>query len=318
MKQLLYWILAFALSITTETACAQAPFGIYFLAVGSTSYIQPSSAGEHGFETLPGANASAKLVADILTRSGAKGGIVLTSGQSTYVSRADFMQALSAVGAQLKAGRPANPLLVVYFAGHGISEGIAWNHFSVPGNFVYGAPLDRLDIEAMARHTIHAAGIADEIEKFGVPYLLLLDTCYSGTAANFKSPVLSATAIRNLSDVAAILRFTNEFHQANPVIFSARPGTEVPLAPDPRNPDRQSLGPLARRLLLLFQSVDAGGNSLSLSALVSRLTSPSLDTATSPPVTNATAPTIDSLVLGRSGTAQGAVAERQIMPLVVV
>jgi hypothetical protein len=277
MKQLLYWILAFALSITTETACAQAPFGIYFLAVGSTSYIQPSSAGEHGFETLPGANASAKLVADILTRSGAKGGIVLTSGQSTYVSRADFMQALSAVGAQLKAGRPANPLLVVYFAGHGISEGIAWNHFSVPGNFVYGAPLDRLDIEAMARHTIHAAGIADEIEKFGVPYLLLLDTCYSGTAANFKSPVLSATAIRNLSDVAAILRFTNEFHQANPVIFSARPGTEVPLAPDPRNPDRQSLGPLARRLLLLFQSVDAGGNSLSLSALVSRLTSPSLD-----------------------------------------
>ena len=174
------WIFALAMSLAAITARAQTRFDTYFLAVGSTSYIQPASRSEHGFESLPGANASARLVADILTRGGAAGGIVLTSGQGAYIDRADFMQALAAVVAQLKAARPANPLLVVYFVGHGISEGIAWNHFSVPSNFVYGAPLDRLDIEMMARHTIHAAGVADQIEKLGVPYLLLLDTCYSG------------------------------------------------------------------------------------------------------------------------------------------
>jgi hypothetical protein len=306
----LCWIVALAVSVAATAASAQAPFNTYFLAVGSTSYIKPGS-GEHGFETLPGANASARLVADILGAHGAAGGIVLTSAERAYVSRTDFMQALAAVGAQLKAARPTNPLLVVYFAGHGISEGIAWNHFSVPGNFVYGPPLDRLDIEAMAGHTIHAAGVADELDKLGVPYLLLLDTCYFGRAADLSSPILSPTALRNLSDVAGILRFTNEFHQPNPVVFSARPGTQVPLAPDPRDPDRKSLGPLARRLFFLSQSADANGGVLALSGLVAWLASSALDAGTSAPVTNATRPLVDAIVLGRRGPSHAIVTERQ-------
>ncbi|MGC2224009.1 MAG: hypothetical protein WA624_17500 [Methylocella sp.] len=302
--------LAFALIAVSPVARAQARFQIYFLSAGSSFYVNPDSNSEHGFENLPGANASARLVADILSRNGAVAGITLTSTPSTFVSRDDFEGALSAIGVRLRSERPTNPLLVVYFAGHGISEGIAWNHFSVPGNFVYGAPLEHLDIEQMARHTIHAAALAEELDQLGVPYLLLLDTCYSGQTADFSSPVLSPTAISNLRDIAAILRYTNEFHQPNPIIFSARPGTEVPLAPDPRD-DRQSLGPIARRLLLVSRAVDAAGARLTLSAIVRRLTSASLDSGTSAPITNATPPLRDDIVLGGSGSPQSTTNERQ-------
>lgn len=62
------------------------------------------------------------------------------------------------------------------FASHGISEGVAWNHFSVPGNFVYGTPLDELDVQAMAAHTLYAGDLADELDKLKIPYILLPDS----------------------------------------------------------------------------------------------------------------------------------------------
>jgi hypothetical protein len=286
----------------TGPAIAQIRFQTFFLSVRNSQYIQPRIPGVHGFGELSGANSSARVVADILSRNGAVAGITLTSGGGRYVGKPDFDSALAAVARRMQAARAANPLLVVYFVGHGISEGIAWNHFSVPGNFVYGAPLTRLDVEELASHTIHAASVADDLDKLRVPYVLLLDTCYEGQPASFTSPVLSAEAIRNLQSVAGILRYIDEFHTPNPVIFSAEPGSEVPLAPDPRAPDQSSLGPIGRRLLLLSSRVAASGTNLRLSSMVAQLTSASLDPATSPPVTHATAPTVDGLLLGASTT----------------
>src|SRR5487761_1981878 len=148
------WVLALALSVAGPVASGRPVFDTYFLAVGSTFYIQPHYPKERGFDKLPGANESARLVARILSRNGATG-ITLTSDRSAFISRSDFDAALATVIARVKAAKPLHPLLVVYFAGHGISEGVAWNHFSVPGNFVYGAPLKRLDAEELARHTVH-------------------------------------------------------------------------------------------------------------------------------------------------------------------
>lgn len=175
-------------SFLVTPAIAQQRFQVFFLAVGNSQYIQPGTTGLHGFGGLSGANSSARTVADVLSRNGAVAGITLTSAGGRYVSKADFDSALAAVTTRMRGAGAAKPLLLVYFVGHGISEGIAWNHFSVPGNFVFGAPLDRLNIEELASHTIHAASVADELDKLKVPYVLLLDTCYEGQPAPSPRP----------------------------------------------------------------------------------------------------------------------------------
>ena len=278
MRRMIGWLGPVLTSLAFCTvANAQSHFQTYFLAVGSNTYIKPNGPAEHGFVSLDDMTTSARLVGDLLSRNGAVSGIVLTSTASSFVSRGDFESALSTLGERIRSDHPTHPLVVVYLAGHGISEGIAWTHFSVPGNFVYGPPLERLDAEAVAQHTIYAAGVADELDRLKVPYMLLLDSCYSGKAADFTSPFLSPTAIDNLRDVAAVLRFVNEFHQSNPVVFSTSPGTEVLPAEDPRDPKRHSLGPIARRLLLLTREATATGANFTLSARVKRLISVDLD-----------------------------------------
>jgi len=55
---------------------------------------------------------------------------------------------------------------------------------------------------------------------------------------------------RGLLAAFAPVRFLNEFHQPNPVVYSTAPGTVVLTAPDPLNPLGYEIGPLARRALL--------------------------------------------------------------------
>jgi hypothetical protein len=84
------------------------------------------------------------------------------------------------------ARRSTDPFFVFYLAGHGISDGIAWNHFSVPGAFLYRGALPDLEVDALAEKTLYASALADELDKTKVPYLLILDTCYQGNPASFE------------------------------------------------------------------------------------------------------------------------------------
>lgn len=299
MRRILYLVLSVTCLIALASAAvsAQLRFQVFFLIVGSEHYLQPQDASLHGFGNLPGANASAELMAELLAKHGAVGGTTLESAAGHYVSADDVKSALKSVTSNIHRHSPMNPLIVVYIASHGISEGVAWNHFSVPGNFVYGAPLDELDVDEMAAHTIYAGYLADELDKLKIPYILLLDSCYWGNSRSFQSPVLTPQAIQNLSNISAVVRFQNEFHTSNPVIFSAQPGKEVPLAPDPRDPDKRSLAPLARRFFLLDRQLSPTGAQVTLSGLVKALASPALDPETSLPVTHAIPPIKDGLVL---------------------
>ncbi|MFB9124382.1 hypothetical protein ACFFYR_14795 [Paraburkholderia dipogonis] len=279
---------------------AQQAFQVFFLAAGSSYYFPPAKAGEHGFENLTGANSSARRVSQILLQHGAMSGVTLVSAQGHYLTKGDFYAALKAVAGQIRTRRPTKPLLVVYFAGHGVSEGVAWNHFSVPGDFIYGSPMERLNIEEFAKHTIYASELVDTLESMKIPFVLLLDTCYDGKARSFESPVLTSQASQSLASVAAILRFQNEFHTPNPVIFSAEPGTRVPLAPDPASPETDSLGPIARRLYLVDQEMRKSNNRLSVADFVSRITSPQLDAQTRPPVTHVSGPDSKDIFLGQA------------------
>jgi hypothetical protein len=286
-------------------------YDVYFVAIGSSYYAKPASTTAQGLHRLRGANISARLVADRLLRGGAHFGITLTSADNAFVTTDDIRDAIGRAATVIRANRPAAPLLVFYFAGHGITEGFAWNHFSLPGDFTYEGALASLDMETLSRRTLHAAALNDELDKLAIPYLVLLDTCYEGTEANFESPVLTGTAIQNIRSIAAVLRVMNEFRQENPVLFSTVPGTVVPTVPDPTNSGPDSIGPLARRAIMIFDNAERGKKDIDLGAFIRQMTDPGLDVATKPAVTAAQAAPSWSRLLARATAQAGKLEERQ-------
>jgi hypothetical protein len=61
-------------------------------------------------------------------------------------------------------------LFLFYFAGHGISEGVGWNLFMVPGTFLYSGDLADRDIESIAALSMIALSDVVRSEVFdGLP-----------------------------------------------------------------------------------------------------------------------------------------------------
>jgi hypothetical protein len=259
---------------------------------------------------ITGANTGARILAQRLAQGGARFGIVVTSARDQFVSVRDFSTALDDLAARIRADRARAPLLIVYFAGHGITEGVAWNHFSLPGDFVYRGDIARLDIEGLSARTLHATELVERLKALRLPYVLLLDTCYEGEEATFQTPVLTGPAVESLRSIAGVLRFMNEFRQGEPVLFSTAPGTVVTTVPDPTNPKGDPVGPLARRAVLLLDTAVKGRTRLSVAAFVQGLTDARLDSETKPAVTYAQKAPWWRLPLTTSLTAPGRVEAR--------
>jgi hypothetical protein len=200
-----YALCLLPLIVASSSASAQTNrYQVYFVSVGSGWYAPAQSKGVHDFSRIAGANKSAALVADGLISGGAEYGIELTSDDGSFVTTGDIAKALQRVEAKIAAQKPVNPLLVFYIASHGLSEGIAWSHFSIPGNFGYRGDPDKLDIDALSKTTLYAGSLVDDLEKLHIPFLVLLDSCYDGQEKHFEPVVLSAECI--LRCVGAIPR----------------------------------------------------------------------------------------------------------------
>jgi hypothetical protein len=282
----------FSLIVGTPLASAQANrYQVYFVAVGSGWYAPAQSKDVHGLSEIDGANKSAAIVSDGLIAGGAMYGVELTADDGSFVTTSDIEKALGRVEAKLAAQKPAQPLLLFYIASHGMSEGIAWSHFSIPGDFGYRGDPDKLDIDGLSKSTLYAGSLVDELEKLHIPFLVLLDSCYDGQEKHFEPAVLSAKATRNLNDVGAALRAMNEFRDTYPVLFSTTPGQSVATVKNPLAPDSKvNIGPLARRFSLITTQRLAHGHALSLATFVSDMTSSQMDSLTTPAITHSKIP----------------------------
>lgn len=260
---------------------------LYFVTVGSSHYATPPDSASHGLPRIYGANKSAKSVAERLLAGGARYGILLTSSEEHLVSTKDVFNAIAQVEKKIKASGSKNPILFFYFSGHGISEGIGWSLFAVPGTFLYPGTLSGQDVEAISTSTIYAAKLVDQLEKSGVQYIAVFDTCYEGNESEFESAVLSGPAIDSLKAVANVLRFMNEFRQSNAVLFSATPGTVVRTVEDPVSHGSTPIAPLARRIMILLDRVATASNVLHVGEFIREMSSPTLDPQSGPAVTNA-------------------------------
>lgn len=241
---------------------------LHFVVISNAQYAEVPPA--QSWNPVPAANVAARRMTERLVAMGGTG-VRLDSKPGALISRADMLSVIDEQ-AQRAAKDEDDPLLVVYMMGHGLGEGIAWHHWSIPGELTVPAEADLVHVDDAA---VSAAALADRLNDLGVPYLLLLDSCYEGTAETFDSPVLSATATQNLRDVANVLRYMNELHQPNPVVFSAEPGTFVSTVADPTEGSSREVGPLARRFLLA--TAEVGDRELSLRGVVHSLTDSGFD-----------------------------------------
>lgn len=280
LKRLVTLVVLLAVIAVSVVGEGHAQKNLYYLVVGVESYADPPG-GRSQFGSLPGLALGALRVADVLDSWGAKGGSILLSSPQRFVSRKDVFSALDAVIGQAKNDPAA--LIVFYFAGHGLSEGIAYNHFSIPGDYVGPVVLD--EVMSTEEKTVYAGTVVNKLKQAGRPFMALLDTCYPADDESFRVPVLSATAQQNLRDVAGVLRYMNMFKEPNPVVFSTSPGDYVAQVPPPgEGPEaKKKIGPLARRLML-FDLRSKSRGAFSLDELVTVLRDPRFDPITKPAV----------------------------------
>jgi hypothetical protein len=324
--------------VPVDHAVAQEHFDVFFLAVGSASYAATDSADINGLPSIPGAVKSAKAFADLMKKGGSTFGVTLISDGNRLVTREDVYAALSHVGEAINKSHSPHPLLVFYFAGHGISEGHGWNLFALPGDFVYRGGNIARDLPALEHASVNAGMLVAHLTEMHVRFMVLLDTCYEGVPTRWAwtathlvadpskintdcsqditglcanlllkmGPIIRmelgmAQGIAGFNKMDEPLRKANRFENTDPVLFSTEPGTTVSTAADPRDSDPRAtaVAPLARRAMLVLDPVFGQRGSLSLEDFLLRMKSPDLDPVTQPAVSYSVTPKDASFSLVR-------------------
>ena len=258
---------------------------VFYVCIGNSAYRTSKQPGVKSFRRIDGGNKSARLVAEVLLRGGARGGTLLRSDEGHFVTRSQVFEALQEIIARAK--KTPDPFIVYYFVGHGIGEGVGWSHFSIPGDFA--GPLAKMNADEMGKSLLYTGEIYDLLESSKIPFLLMLDNCYEGEAARFDSQTLTSIVQKNLADTAAVLRNLNEFHESNMVFFSTAPGSVTSVVKNPLSPESSlSIGPLARRFLVMTDAVARKRGTLSLKDFLGQMTGSTLDAETRPAICFAT------------------------------
>lgn len=280
-RYLVALLIAASLALTTANA-EPARSDLFVLAIGSEHYAKPEGPDSKGFAPLAGVAEGAKRIAELFRDAGARHVRLLTSTATAVVSRNDILAAVDAVVAEQRQSPDA--LIVIYIAAHGISEGLGWSHYSVPGTMTYHGEVEALATrEGIDRHTLATAELVDKLEQSGRHFLLILDTCREGQERDNAGvrETLGDAGVTLIDSVRQATRQLNQFRGPNPVLFSTTPGSSVPTAMDPDD-KFASVGPLARRMLLWSKRK---GAIRSLEGLVGFLINSASDAETAPAVT---------------------------------
>ncbi|MGY2134471.1 caspase family protein [Hymenobacter sp. HD11105] len=292
MKPLLIsWSLLGWLSLFSFSSYAQKPFTVYSLCVGSADYLEDFTRFEDGFagfSSVPSAAVSARMMHRQLRTIHASYSDTLISTPAKLITRQAVIAACTKLIQRAKTERKPNPLLVFYFAGHGVSEGLGWNLFLMPGDFCYKI---NSDLPKLSDQALYAGDLYDALEAAKLPFVLLLDCCYEGKQQDISTKEFEyQQSLLQMAELAkssmAIVRKMNEFEEVNPVVFSTTPGRLTETVPLPGN-SRLKVGPLCRRSMLAWQKLGPTTTSVSLAEYISWLTKEDVDkNNNSHPLTN--------------------------------
>ncbi|WP_194867378.1 hypothetical protein [Pseudoalteromonas sp. PPB1] len=258
---------------------------VHLLLVSNGHYVDKSRGDKErdaaALVDFSGAHVSAMVVHSLLDKHlGLASSTLLRSDNRRIVSKDDVFNVLNSLKRKIDT-KGQNEYLIVYYVGHGFGEGIAWNYFLQPGNVELPGRINSFDIEALANQLIYVGSLNDKLIELGLPYTLLIDACYEGSAVDLAGvSLLSDKAKQNLKDVSAHLKFMNQFRGVNPVVFSVQPGGTVRTVTHPLNPSLSyNIGPLARRLVLGARQWPSN-SAVSLEQIIRSIQSPQLDERT--------------------------------------
>lgn len=269
---------------------AQKQVQFYYLSIGSADYEQnPKRFAEPGFvpfDNLPQAQLSASLMSKVFEKYTHAKGITLISSPSAMITKKRLFYSLNELEAQVKKDKAKRPFIILYYCGHGISENMGWNQFLIPGD--YTAFPGNKSFDSLLGNLIFLGDITDSFLKRHYDYMVLVDCCREqGKDSSLPEKRLSyffdQQNLETFKIVVQGLKYLNEYHQANPVVFAITPGKVAPTVILPEQEFVQAasddeVGPICRRSLLVLNHFEKSGKqSIIVSEFINAIISGSLD-----------------------------------------
>lgn len=263
---------------------AQPRFNVYYISIGSMFY--KNNPGATSWDDLPEAGTSATIMASCLSRYAGGKGLTFISKKNELFSKDILNDALKQLWNTILQERPVNPLLVVYYCGHGISDTLVGSQYLPSGDC---STLQKTEtFQEMCRKNVFIPEITKMLSDLSLAergrmviprYLFLLDCCRHDTS----DP--NMRIVTDTSDRTSITKYKNPDRTAELVVYSTMDRKEGPVMPLPvlQNPivsgkDTSGIGPLCRKtLILLDKRIGTNASGIDLESYVTELLDPSLD-----------------------------------------
>lgn len=201
------------------------------------------------------------------------------------LSRSDVLASIHDFAQDVK--KRANPqkqtLVVFYFFGHGLADGISKSVFLVPEQFVDDESRSVPDI---SDRLVDMADVTREFSEVTDHAVILTDACRAHVDQAKQLIDAWKDGLQQGSDVSGILnalQFASGIYGPTPILFASKDGTLADTVKYPASSNSETrTGPLAAKMRLVFDKVDSDGGSLSLGGLIQAFeapTAPSKDLA---------------------------------------
>lgn len=264
-------------------------FDVHYLSIGNSAY--------KAYELdIPDANLSARQVAFFLDEAGAKGGLVLESERNAWLTTDSVLSSLKNVIQD--ARQSANPMIVFYLASHGAFSSSNNGHVSILGGYtgsvdrmlqkdgylapkakVWRAQLTNIPLLGIPPQSsglkddkddepgvLQTNEVLDLLDEANLPYVVILDSCFSRTPARGLAQLAEAVSDSLTSAGESLFDITKTVEGGRHAIyFAAGRGKFVQTQPHPLN-ETYSIGPLARRMILMLNDAKAKGQSVTFKA----------------------------------------------------
>ena len=125
------------LTLFNSRAFAAVPLDVYFISVGSGHYMDAADKASTRLTDIGGLDHGAVEVGDVLSRGGAKFGLVLTSDADHYVSRNDILALFPQLWNEMRKEQPLHSFVIIYLSAHGVADGHAWFPALLPVILLY-------------------------------------------------------------------------------------------------------------------------------------------------------------------------------------
>jgi hypothetical protein len=271
-----------ALLCHTSLKAQEESFKLYYVAVGSDHYAS--------FDTVPGMGLSARVVSEYLERFGAVEGVTLRSKNKRYISKQMILEQIDRLQHKMNNDDGKEVVMIFYYAGHCLGEPLTGQQWLFPGNIQIDINYLKeliIDSDKFNKALLSPNELHNSLNNSLVTQtMIIMDCCYSAGDNSYQRVSSYLTSILGTRQISFIDDLRNMNLSRDPwrtSIYATTPGKS---AYSVKAPDFMAMriaypiGPLARRLSLIFKELEASNSTMSYQAFVNAMKRPNLDTVT--------------------------------------